>query len=130
MRNVLITLGIVLSLVFSGICLADDSSVFDAIGMSNTKTETQKLDEGTALGFQPIGVAVLGDKAPDVRTEISITNEERLTIENVQLKLQVLQGQLDSFVKQLVAKYKIDMQGWSYDVVGGKFVKIKQGVKE
>lgn len=63
-------------------------------------------------------------------SEISITTEERLSVENAQLKIQVLQQQLDALVKQLVAKYKIDVQGWSYDAVNGKFVKIKQDNKK
>lgn len=63
------------------------------------------------------------------KTEISVTNEERLTIQNVQLQIQNLQLQLDSYFKQLVEKYKIGVQGWSYDPTG-KFVKIKQPVKE
>lgn len=88
---------------------AGEGSVFDTIGMGDAKTETVK---------------------PTEPTKISITREEQLTIENVQLKLQVLQVQLDSFIKQLVDKYKIDVHSWSYDAVGGNFVKNKQAVKE
>lgn len=56
------------------------------------------------------------------RTEELVTNEERLAIENTQLKIQILQGQLDFLFKTIVTKYNIDTQAWSYDVAGGKFV--------
>lgn len=58
-----------------------------------------------------------------VPAEISITNEEKLTIENIQLKTQLLQHQLDVVFKALVTKYNIDVQMWSYDVISGKFTK-------
>lgn len=60
---------------------------------------------------------------PAESTEIAVTSEERLTIENIQLKMQILQGQLDSFMKQLVLKYEItDHEGFYY--LSGKFTKI------
>lgn len=62
-------------------------------------------------------------------TEIAITNEERLAIENAQLKIQILQGQLDSCVKEVTVKYKIyDVQEWSYNPTG-KFIRINKSDK-
>lgn len=75
------------------------------------------------LGLSGICFADENATEPKDPVEISITNEERLLIQNFQLQIQNLQLQLDSFIKQLVAKYKIEPQGWTYDLANGKFIK-------
>lgn len=76
-------------------------------------------------------VPTLKDDKPVEPTEIAITNEEKLSLENFQLKVQLLEEQLttqrmglDAYVQALVAKYKIAGKDWRYDPTG-KFVKIK-----